>query len=71
VKSLFVDLTPGERKSDWRPAAGLVCVWYKDMGIHFPVLDREHWHFGYEEEEYDKMGYYFGLGPLFLFVRLW
>ena len=36
--------------------------------LHLFIRDKEHWIWGHEVEEYDQLGDYYGLGPLFLFV---
>lgn len=33
-------------------------------GIHFLIVDRDQWHWGYFDEEYDCLVTYWGLGPL-------
>lgn len=52
----------------WKNNAGLICLTYKQWHLHF-FIRKAHWFWGKEDEEYDCILTYYGLGPLLLLVR--
>lgn len=53
----------------WIKRCGLLSISWGRFAFHVGVRP-SHWKFGYSTEDYDLCMDYWGLGPLFLFVRL-
>jgi len=53
----------------WIKRAGLVSVSWGRWAFHLGVRP-SHWRWGYSTEDYGLCMDYWGVGPLFLFVRL-
>jgi hypothetical protein len=56
-------------KFGWRKNAGLVAVYLDQWAFHF-LVQRGHWFWGHDVEEYDCAFEYYGWGPLFLLVKV-